>query len=243
MRKTLYLLLLILFFSGCSTPHMRLPESLQGNAEMYVVQGRDGWRINQQISFSEFRAGPVARGWTKGYDYPFLIRFSAAREKFQFPMVDQYGGKVQVFCFGKLREQDLRIFKDYFDINLHATDTFTCSISSAPKETYDFYVSNLNLQQNVGYKPMQGSLRGGAIDYQLRSIWHLDSGHRTLDTQPLGVEFSHNGRAIAAVETINEGRVWLHKDLSQSARLVVAAAASALLLRSGLAEHNDNNDL
>lgn len=241
MRKILYLLMLVLLASGCTTPNMRLPEALQGNAEMYAVQGRNGWRVNQQIGFSEYRAGPVSRGWTKGYDYPFLVRFNAAREKFQFPMVDQHGGKLQVFCFGKLREQDLRLFKEYFDINLHATDTFTCSISSNSKDSYDFFVSNLNLQQNLGYKPMQGSLRGGGIDYQLRSIWHLESGNRSLDTEPLGVEFSRNEKAIAAVETVNEGRVWLQNDLSQSEKLAVAAAASALLLRSSLAEHNDNN--
>lgn len=241
MRNILYSLIFILLIGGCSTPHMLLPESLRVNSELLTVQGRNGWRINQQITFGEFKAGPVTRGWTKGYDYPFLVRFSGASEKFQFPLVDQQGGEAQVFCFGKLHEKDLLAFKDYFDVSLHAKDTFTCSISSASAGTYDFYVSNLNIQQNLDYKPMQGSLRGNGIEYRIRSIWRLDSGARSLDTQPLGVEFSHDGQAVAAVETVNEGRVWLSNDLSQSARLATAAGASALLLRSSLAEHNDNN--
>lgn len=220
---------------------MRLPEALQDNAELYTVDGRDGWRINQLITFGEFRAGPVTRGWTRGYDYPFLVRFSGASEKLQFPLVDQHGGQAQVFCFGKLRETDLRAFKDYFDVSLHATDTFTCSVSSASGDTYDFYVSNMNVQQNLDYKTMQGSLRGGGTEYQLRSVWRLDNGQRSLDTQPLGVEFIRDGQAIAAVETVNEGRVWLRNGLDKSSRLAIAASASALLLRSGLAEHNDNN--
>lgn len=228
-----------LVLAACTTPQMRVDPALEASAAAHPVQGRTGWLLNQRLHFGEFSAGPVSRGWTKGYDYPFIIRFTGAREKLRFPVSDGTGNEAMVHCIGKLREQDLRIFRDYFDVNINTTDTFTCALEVNDSATYDFYASNLNVQQNLGYKPMQGSLRGGAELVELRSVWHLSSGQRSLATEPLGVEFLRGGEVIGAVETVNEGRVWVRDDLDQESRLVVGAVAAALLLRSGLAEHND----
>lgn len=228
-----------LLLPACTTPQMRVDPVLESVAIAYPVQGRSGWLLDQRLRFGEFSAGPVSRGWTKGYDYPFIIRFTGAREKLRFPVSDGTGNEAMVHCIGKLREQDLRIFRDYFDVNINTTDTFTCALEVNDSATYDFYASNLNVQQNLGYKPMQGSLRGGAEPVDLRSVWHLSSGQRSLTTEPLGVEFLRGGEVIGAVETVNEGRVWVRDDLDQESRLVIGAVAAALLLRSGLAEHND----
>ena len=63
----------------------------------------------------------------------------------------------------------------------------------------------------------------------------------TPQTQPIGVEVLRDGGVMAAVETVNEGRVWIRGDVSEEDRMLVASIASALLLRSGLAEHNDDH--
>lgn len=225
--------------TACTTPQMRVDPALASSATAYPVQGRGGWLLDQRLHFGEFSAGPVSRGWTKGYDYPFIIRFTGAREKLRFPVNDGMGNEAMVHCIGKLREQDLRIFRDYFDVNINTTDTFACTLEVNDSAAYDFYASNLNVQQNLGYKPMQGSVQGGAGPVELRSVWQLSSGQRSLDTEPLGVEFLRGGEVIGAVETVNEGRVWVRDDLDQESRLVIGAVAAALLLRSGLAEHND----
>lgn len=225
--------------AACTTPQMQVNAGLLAAGTTYPVQGRHGWQVDQRLRFGEFSAGPVSRGWTKGYDYPFIVRFNGAREKLRFPVLDGGGNQAMAHCIGKLREQDLRAFREYFDVNLNTTDTFACSIRVGDTATYDFHAANLNVQQNPGYRPLEGTIRGGAETVALQAVWHLASGQRALGTEPLGIEFRRGGEVIGAVETVNEGRVWLRDDLAPESRLALAAVAAALLLRSGLADHND----
>lgn len=232
-------LAVVVLLAACTAPRMRVDPALEAAASAYPVYGRSGWLLDQRLHFGEFSAGPVSRGWTKGYDYPFIIRFTGAREKLRFPVSDGLGNEAMAHCIGRLREQDLRIFRDYFDVNTNTADTFACTLRVNDSVDYDFYAANLNVQQNVGYKTMEGSVTGGAEPIGLQSVWQLSSGQRWLATEPLGVEFLRQGEVIGAVETVNEGRVWLGDELDQESRLVIGAVAAALLLRSGLAEHND----
>ena len=239
MLKFIGIVLALLLLCACSTPRMYVPDSLRESTSTFAVQGRDGWKINQTIRFGGFEAGPVKRGWTKGYDYPFLVRFSGASEKFQFPIRQSGGGELQVFCLGRLREQDLLVFKAYFDLNLRTRDTFTCSAYDQGEMRYEFYATHLNVQQNPGYKAVAGSLKGAAQGFELHSVWQLESGQRSLGTEPMGYEFARAGLVVGAVETVNAGRVWLTNSLDAADSLAISAAASALMLRSSLADHNE----
>lgn len=219
-----------------TTPAMKLNARLEGVAPM-SVQGRHGWQVKQVISFGEYQTGPVKRGWTKGYDYPFIIRFAKAREKLEFHTVDGSGRRARLFCAGKLSEQDLHKFQQYFDINLRTRDVFSCTVALGDAQTYDFFVHDLN--QNSTSGTVIGNVRGPGLDLDIRPVWHLATGKKSWDTRPLGLEFVDGADAVGAVETINEGRVWLGGDLGEVDRLVLAGLASALLLRSDLADHND----
>ena len=219
-----------------TVPAMKLDDQLSG-AEAMAVSGRQGWQVKQVIAFGDFRIGPVKRGWTKGYDYPFIIRFTSAKEKLSFDTVDQSDRRAQAFCAGKLSEQDFHKFQEYFDINLRTRDVFSCTVALGGSQTYDFFVDDLNQNRTSG--TVTGSLRGSGLDVAIRPVWHLSNGKKTWDTRPLGMEFVEGDAVLGAVEIINEGRVWLDDSLSADHRLVLASAASALLLRSDLADHND----
>lgn len=65
------------------------------------------------------------------------------------------------------------------------------------------------------------------------------SERKSWDIRPLGLEFVEGHTVVGAVEFINNGRVWLDTELSAEHKLVLAGVASALLLRSDLADHND----
>ena len=235
----LSVLLLASQLAGCSLPRMQVDSGLSAQAPALPVAGREGWLVEQMLAFGEYRAGPVSRGWTKGYDYPFMVRFTGAREKLRFAVRDGAGNEAMVHCAGKLREADLRVFRDYFDVNVHTTDSFACTVA-LENETVDFYVENLNTQQNTGYRPLGGAARTGSGLIGMRAAWRLDSGQRWPGTQPLGVEFLRDDTVIGAVETVNEGRVWIRPDLGDRDRLLLASLASALLLRSDLEGHNDD---
>lgn len=219
-----------------SVPEMKVDQRLSA-MEPLQVDGRQGWLVRQVLEFGEYRTGPVKRSWTKGYDYPFIIRFTSAREKLQFDSVDGSGRRVSWFCAGKLSEQDFHKFRDYFDINLRTRDVFTCAVAVSGQQRYDLVVQDLNQNRTSG--EVEGALRGEGLDIAIRPVWHLASGKKTWDTRPLGFEFTQGETVVAAVESVNEGRVWLDDTIDPEVRLVLAGLASALLLRSDLAEHND----
>lgn len=219
-----------------TVPAMRLDESLSGKPAL-AVEGRQGWQIKQMIRFGEFSAGPVKRGWTRGYDWPFVVRFTGAREKLAFEITDGAGARLPVLCAGKLSEQDLHRWPRGVDINLRTRDAFSCAVRGVGEGDYEWVVADLNQNRTSG--EVSGSLIGPDLALSFRPVWHLANGKKTWDTRPLGIELLSDGHVVAAVETVNEGRVWLGDALSGEQRLVVAAALSALLLRSDLAEHND----
>ena len=226
---------------ACTVPHMRVDPALADRSAALPVSGRDGWLIEQELAFGGYRSGPVSRGWTKGYDYPFFIRFSGAREKLRFAVRADSGLEAMVHCAGKLREQDLRVFRDYFDVNIGTTDSFAGTVLLDGGLRYDFYVDNLNTQQNLGHRAVEGEATAqGAEAVRLRPVWQLASGQRWPGTEAIGIEMLREGRVIGAVETVSAGRVWIDSDLPGEDRLLIASLASALLLRSGLAEHNDD---
>ena len=232
--------LLCLALVGCSLPQMRVDPELSRHSEAHTVSGRDGWRLEQRLSFGAYRAGPVSRGWTKGYDYPFIVRFTGAREKLRFAVDDSSGNTALVHCIGKLREADLRVFSDYFDIGVYTKDTFTGTIS-LDAGSVDFFVNDLNVQQSTGYRPLEGTAFTGSRPISLRAVRQLESGQRWRGTEPIGAEFLRSGEVIGAVETVNEGRVWIRENLEAEDRLILASLASALLLRSGLGDYNDEH--
>ena len=237
MKLKLLFALLIIIGMGCTVPHMQVDDDLQKNAIRYEVEGRNGWLVNQKLSFGEYQSGKVHRSWTKGYDFPFFIRFSGAKEKLQFTMKDGQGNAVEIFCLGKLREQDLMLFHKYFDMKIKTKDAFTGSVALNKSKSFDFFVANLN--QNNWFKEAQGMVHGDNLHIKIKPVKHLDNNQRSLDSQVPGFEFVLDGKVVGAVETLNKGEVWLSADLNREQKLVLAGVASALLLRSELAEHND----
>ncbi|HQU59573.1 MAG TPA: hypothetical protein PLU64_10260, partial [Saprospiraceae bacterium] len=97
---------------------------------------------------------------------------------------------------------------------------------------YDFLLTGLN--QNNWFRPAEGFIRyqEGLIDIQ--PVDRLDNGQRALGQQSLGFQFVYHNEVIGAVETLNNGRVWLKDGLAPELRLVLGSVAAALLLRSEL---------
>ena len=221
-----------LALASCSTPQMAVDQQLQASTAM-PVKGRQGWMVNQHLSFGEFTTGQVKRGWLKSYDIPFIVRFSGAKEKLAYDLADGEGNTAEVFCMGKLREQDLLLFNKYFDINLKWQDAFSGTISlNGGRQHYDFLLTDLN--QNNWFRPAEGFIRyqEGLIDIQ--PVDRLVNGKRALGMQSLGFQFVYEGEVVGAVETLNNGRVWLKDSLAPELRLVLGSVSAALLLRSEL---------
>jgi len=237
--RWLLVLLLTSVIASCSitVPYMQVDQGLAAAADAMPVQGREGWLINQQLAFGSFTTGPVKRGWTKGYNIPFIVRFSGAKEKLGFSLRNGSGDQAELFCLGKLREIDLPVVNRAFEVNLKSTDVFTCAISLAD-QSFEFYSENLN--QNPRFDAPAGQLKGSGAEFSIRPVTSLENGQSSWSTTALGYEFWQGNRAIAAVETLNDGRVWINPALTGQQQLLAAGVAAALLLRNSLAEHNDD---
>lgn len=227
----------VLAASGCTVPYMQVDPQLSAQTQAMPVYGRQGWLIKQQLKFGEFTSGPVKRSWTTGYNIPFIVRFSGAKEKLGFSMQGPGGETAELFCLGKLREIDLPVLNKAFEVNLKTTDVFTCGLALAD-QSFEFYSENLN--QNPRFSAITGQLKGPGMEFSIRPVGKLQDGQTSWSTTALGYELMQDDQVIAAVEILNDGRVWISPDLTDSQQLVVAGAAAALLLRSSLAEHNDD---
>ncbi len=236
-RTLLAVLCVVSLLAGCTMPYMQVDPQLKAQAEAMPVSGRQGWLVNQQLAFGGFSSGPVKRSWTTGYNIPFIVRFSGAKEKLGYTVRNSAGDTAEFFCLGKLREYDLPVFNKAFEVNLKTTDVFTCGIALG-EESYGFYSENLN--QNPRFSEITGKLQTSGPDITIHPVGSLEGGQSSWSTTALGYELKQEGRTVAAVETLNEGRVWISPDLPDTEQLLVAGAASALLLRNSLAEHNDD---
>lgn len=223
----------VLLAGACTTPRMQVDEQLSAEAIVMPVKGRQGWLINQHLSFGPFMSSKVDRGWTKSYDIPFIIHFSGSKEKLSFSL-GREGLIADIFCLGKLREQDLPLFDRLFEVNIKTKDTFTGTVVIDGESPYNFFVSNLNRNNNFYDAEGQIVNESAGVKIQLRSVRTLEGGQSSWAERALGFEFVRDGKVIGGVETLNQGKIWLHNSLTNHDQLVIASVAAALLLRSDL---------
>jgi hypothetical protein len=227
---------LMLALSACSTA-MQVDPALQSTADVLPVKGRQGWLINQKLSFGPYKSDRVQRGWTKSYDIPFVVRFQGAREKLHFELSDG-ALRSEVFCLGKITTQDLPILNDLFSIPLKNDDVFTAAIYlPGRQENWKLLVENPN--KRIAGQLSSGVLKSDREEIRLEEARHTDAGYKNLGNMVLGYHFVQDGRVVGAVELLNNGRVALDRSLPAERRFLLANAAAALLLRRELADQID----
>lgn len=231
--QKILVLSVIAVLTACSVPHMAVDNQLQSASAPMAVKGRNGWLINQKLAFGEYRTGKVNRSWTKAYDIPFIIRFSGAKERLSYTITDGSGNEAETFAMAKLSQKDLPLFNKLFEVNLDWKDVFSGTVAlEQGRKHYDFVVANLN--QNNWFREAAGFIRYQDGEIDIQPVKNLDNGQRMLAQQAPGFQFVYRGETIGAVETLNEGRIWIKDGLPADLRLALASVSAALLLRSEL---------
>lgn len=230
-----YIILFMLLLPACKTPQIYVAPELKDSSMVLPVKGRQGLQLGQKLSFGEFNTSKIKRGWTQGYDFPFMVRFQGVKEKFSFQLFNDKHQAADVYCAGKFRSMEIAGIGDYFDIVIREKNHFAGTIiSGAGKDIWDF------LLYNPDGRPMDktkaGFMQSGTEVVEINGIRRMANGKSNWSVEFWGYEFIHNGEVIGTVETINNGNVWLKNDLPESQRLLLAGMASALLLRSNLEE-------
>jgi hypothetical protein len=58
-----FLLPLIVLFSSCTAVKLSVPASFSSQATKMHVKGLNGWMVNQQLSFGNYKTSTIKRGW------------------------------------------------------------------------------------------------------------------------------------------------------------------------------------
>ena len=219
---------------GCKTPQIYVAPTLKNDSETLSVTGRQGFQIGRSLSFGEYTTGKVKQGWVKGYDIPFIVRFQGMNEKLSFQQFNGSGQMAEVYSTGKFRSTELYFIRDYFNITLkeknHVAGTV---ILNGGQNVWEFLLFNPDGESFKDAKA--GFVKNNHEVIEVKGLAQLENGDN-FSSKFLGYEFIHHGKSIGAVETINNGKVWLKNDLQADLKLVLASLSSSLLLRTSLVE-------
>lgn len=208
--------------AGLKEAALRLPESLAAE-ERLPVAGRQGWKFTERITFGDWEVRDVKRSLTKGSDLQILVyEGSKRRQTFGFSLAHQGQPVWRGAAATNLhrRAVDLEV-----EIELRNRSGFAVNLSplANPDEGW-----TLELQE-TRERPLRGTLARGSVAVGVEGTNRLAGTPFPLgDTA--GYVFAVEKRAVAAVEVINDGAVWIARDLAPELRGPVQAAIAALLL-------------
>ncbi len=224
------LLTAALYLSGCSAARMAVPADLKESSQMLVCKGRGGF--DESFTMGAYNIREVKRGWTRKSAWGFLgYSSSNARQNFEFTLVtpggEQWQGQGATNL--KLKELEREAWGGTLKSTLSEKENLVARCSGPAGEWT--LVLSLDTEENL----LKGIFNSGNQTYQITGTHKLAGSPMPL-YDASGYLISRGGRQLAAVEVINNGAVWLSRDLSGGERDLLAAAAAALLLYQDL-EH------
>jgi hypothetical protein len=215
---------------ACSTPNIIIDKELLDKTEAMPVKGRQGWQINQVIRFGDYKTSKVKRGWTFSYDIPFIAQFKGAKEKLQYHQFGMDNKRAEVFCVSKFTDHYVPILGDFFGIPLKYEDHFAGTIyQKGKKHPWDFII--FTPDGGTIKNRTAGFIKNGATTIEIRGVREMEKQVYLVKFDVYGYEFLLNGKSIGAVQTVNNGRVWIDPNQSSDIKLALASVATGLILR------------
>ena len=210
--------------AGCiSTARMAVPPAL-ASAPAWPVSGRQGWKLNERLSFGPFRAEAVRRSWTRGSDWKVApYEQSRRRQTFGFTLV----GEGRELLRGEFQTTLQRRGLDVgFDVDLQNRSALEGQLRVVGDGTPAGWTLKL---REEGQTPWVGTVTGGSVVLRVTGTARLQGSPLPLD-QPSGYIISLGDRDLAAVEVIGDGMVRFADGIDPALQPVVAGTAAALLL-------------
>ncbi len=228
MKRTVLLGFSTLVLSACTALSIDLEPAFSANADVYPVTGRQGLLIRQRLSFGPFQTGVVDRDWDsssniqvanyKSSDSHGGFRYTLQGPRTEQQRVDcQHNNNSESLNFGSAQRGE-------WSWLLAAENRFNCEIKR-DKTSPQWHIA---MGQRGAETHRRGALYSNDASYQIDSIHSANNG--SINIGGIGYQISRNQQILAAVETIDQGRVWLRNALSTDEAQLLAAAASALLL-------------
>jgi hypothetical protein len=249
----------ILLTNSCKTPDLALKDGLQA-VERLDVKGRQGWTLNEKLTFGDYRTVSLKRSWTKGsgafagwtaykpgyteIENRIGLEYSQRKQTVRFELTDAKQQESSVFCVTKVKS-----FNFVADKNPNSVVGEVNSILEIGDDWQNGYWVNIYLRD--GDKPWEMVINNNdaqrdrknytgflALDrhtyYTIKPVYTITNQKgkevKTI-AGSVGFEFlNKEGKAVAAVSTMDEGIVYFER-LPESEKFLLANACAALLLQ------------
>lgn len=235
------LIVLSLCLSACTTPQMLLQEQLASETTPMPVRGRQGWLMHQQLTFGKYRAENVERGWTFSYGIDLLLtELQAARQKFSFTLIDEQEQRFTVMSAHQLKGLEIPLnrfapqarpaVQGLLSLTVQTQDMMAATLYDHQQQTswHMLMMHPDDLRKNGKYVGLLS--HESAVPIHIVPVRKL-TGQKIWGGDIVGFEFQQEGRTLAAVETLNQGRIWIHQNLETEQQMLLAAACATLLLQ------------
>jgi hypothetical protein len=211
-KSTIAVSLFLPLVAACSTVAYPLPGELSGVAPM-PVSGRQGVMVNQRLSFGPYATGEVSRSATRGTDQTDKLDSHATTQiqRYAFALL-RGGAKVaDVECTAEGAGAST------LGVTWESRRALDCAVTPAEGERHTLRLASSR------DRPLAGQVVGPA-GYRVAGSDRVGAGRVT---GTAGYTLTRiGGPAVAAVDVMNDGAVYL----ASAADDVVAAVAAALLL-------------
>lgn len=225
----------------------------------HPVKGRTGVLIKQKISFGDIFTTEIKRSWTRGssvttgftigiptdHDYRKLITtdYIDKKQTLFISLQDSAGALANAYCVSRFSARDFNIGNNSVSLLNLAGDLFGAGVSSESL----FYVQIYTEGESPWHLVLDNEASQRAPATYRTRLLKSDSRFYTIipDSRvksrkgkvanmlfgAAGFQFRDpDGNAVAAVSMIDKGVIYL-KELTVQERIVIAAAATALLLQ------------
>lgn len=218
----------LLFLAACQTARMALPGFLDERADALVCEGRQGFQRGERFTFGEYSVERVQRGWVRriAWDMP-VAEGLAARQEFEYQVRSPAGALWQGHAVTAVERHEIRGQSGRGEWRWDLASDVDYLVRFADQEQSRFWM--LTLSEGPRDTVMSGELTDGDTVYRVEGTYQLAGTPMPL-SKPAGFLIYDGPRAVAAVEVINQGTVFLDRGLPAERRDVMAMAAVALLL-------------
>ena len=205
---------------ACTTMKMKVDPQLSDDQRMAVK--RKGIFSGGDLSFGEFRAAGVDRGWTHSSSTTvFDHTRTKSRQKYEFSFVAGETFTDVVQCETVYAETAHQYGRLRIDNGRHGLG---CHLIAADGRSR----GELVMQEYQRHRPSgRMYLDRVAMDVIPRM---RGEGARWDMVEPVGYELRVDGQVVGAVQTINGGAVWIESSLPAELRQAAALASATILL-------------
>lgn len=203
---------------ACQVAQMQVAPSLEPLVAV-PVSGANPRKWNAPLSFGPWRSEVAYEGMKWDFALP-LLGIAAGYATQPYRVVATAGGNpIQAECHARavsLARKGLEV-----DPAFGKLPAFACGFEGRGSGTLRLHATAMGQET--------GTIDFGDTRWGLRSV-HRFRGSPVPSGPPLGYEIEGGGRVVAAVEVINQGRVWLDPAISPRDQERLAVAIMVLLL-------------